>query len=634
MPFRAMRGLDAPGLHRVFLRVVGQFVQSVKMDKTGMISWRVTITALLLLAACSTTHYRESADREAYEAIAEKTEAVPGMLPGFSIDMSAIPELADLPVLEKDDASLTDAGEHEQGYRIVSLEKALELAVKKNRAYQNEKESLYLNALSLTLERHRFQPIFSGSAGGAYRRSTQDVTKMSGLAQAAEQAPDLVAAVGALAGTPADLLTDYATLVEQAATVTELNAPDELTAEQRSVSGQTQFGVNVLLEGGGRLAANLTSNFFRFVTGDPEVSTSSALLASFTQPLLRGAGRKIAAEQLTQAERDLLYALREFTDYRREFAVEIASNYYGVLQDRDTVRNNWQSLQGFRRSADRERAFTQEGRSTLSALGRLEQALLSNENSWTNAVRRYRQSLDQFKISLGLPADAPVVLDDAELAALREKGIVHPDIMPDDAVKVAEAARLDLYTARDRLDDAQRKVVVAANALKPGLDVGISADVPSMPGDRFQELDFQRTVIEGGLDFDLPLERKAERNAYRAALINADRAERDLSLTEDTISLDVRDAWRELDQARRNFEIGLQGVELNQRRVEEQELLAELGRATALNQVDAQNDLTRAQNELTSALVSHTVARLTFWRDMGILFIKKNGQWEDVKDGA
>ncbi len=130
----------------------------------------------------------------------------------------------------------------------------------------------------------------------------------------------------------------------------------------------------------------------------------------------------------------------------------------------------------------------------------------------------------------------------------------------------------------------------------------------------------------------MPFDRKAERNAYRTALIDDERAERDLTLKSDNIKLEVRAAWRDLDQARRNYEIALQSLALNQRRVEEQDLLAELGLGTALDQVDAQNDLTQAQNNLTDALISHTLARLRFWRDMGILFIKPNGQWEEVTD--
>ena len=58
-----------------------------------------------------------------------------------------------------------------------------------------------------------------------------------------------------------------------------------------------------------------------------------------------------------------------------------------------------------------------------------------------------------------------------------------------------------------------------------------------------------------------------------------------------------------------------------------QQLLMELGRGTARDLVDAQNDLVDSQNDLTGALVSHTISRLNFWRDMGILFINKDGSW-------
>jgi len=64
--------------------------------------------------------------------------------------------------------------------------------------------------------------------------------------------------------------------------------------------------------------------------------------------------------------------------------------------------------------------------------------------------------------------------------------------------------------------------------------------------------------------------------------------------------------------------------------VEEQELLAELGRAKALDQVDAQNSLLSSKDQLTQALVAHTVARLEFWDNMGILYIKDNGQWQEL----
>jgi len=304
-----------------------------------------------------------------------------------------------------------------------------------------------------------------------------------------------------------------------------------------------------------------------------------------------------------------------------------------VLQSRDAARNNYQGYLAFQRSAERERALAEVGRSTQAGLGRIEQSVLNAENSWVDSVRNYKQALDQFKILLGLSTDASIILDDKELEEMNAAGLTHPSIKADDAVSVALAARLDLYNTRDEKDDAERKIKVAANALKPGLDLVISGTVDSVPGnDTFNELDFQRARWNAGFDVDLGLDRKSERNAYRSTLITFDRAVRNLTLAEDSVKLDVRESWRNLDQARRNYENRKLALALAARRVEEQDLRAEIGGATVLDQVDAQNDYISAQNELTDAMVRHTIARLEFWRDMGILYIKDNGQWEEVKD--
>ena len=69
------------------------------------------------------------------------------------------------------------------------------------------------------------------------------------------------------------------------------------------------------------------------------------------------------------------------------------------------------------------------------------------------------------------------------------------------------------------------------------------------------------------------------------------------------------------------------------RRVEEQDLLAQLDRGVAKDQVDAQNDLINSRNQRTQAVIAHTLARLQFWNNLGILYIKENGQWDEVPVG-
>ena len=619
----------------VFHAVFKGALMLLKYDRAFSKPIRVSLCAVFfLLSGCSTTHFKESADKEAYRVVAEKTPQVPGMSSKFTIDEIPKPNLEELPGVTEAFPFLGEAAQSEQGAHKVSLEKALDLAVKYNRDYQNQRESLYLSALSLTLDRHRYAPIFSGKVTGDYKSATKDVQALSPMARLFSETPGLLSQVGTLAGTPGALLQEYADLVTEYNSVTGAANTHTEIVDEHSVTGSTSTGVDLLLKGGGRIAVNFTTNFLRFLTGDSRVDASSALVGSFTQPLLRGSGRKVAAETLTQSERDLLYTLRDFVRFRQEFSVQICSAYYRVLQSRDTVRNAYRSYDAFKMNAERERAFAAEGKRTLADLGRLEQEELRAQDTWVSAIRSYKQGLDEFKITLGLPVDTALVLDDTEMEQLKTKGIQHPAVKPDDAVKVALVSRLDLYTQRDQFEDAQRKVKVAASALKPGLDLVVQGTIPSVPGNRYQNLDTDRSHWNAGLTFDAPFDRKSQRNAYRSALISVERARRAQELADDHVKLAVRDAARSLDETKTAYEIALKALEVSRRRVEEQDLRNELGQSTAKDRVDAQNDLTSAENNLTAALVNHTLARLTFWRDMGILFIKEDGRWEEVSDVA
>jgi outer membrane protein TolC len=385
-------------------------------------------------------------------------------------------------------------------------------------------------------------------------------------------------------------------------------------------------GFNWLCQTGARLSADFTQDFLRIMTGNESVNRSD-LAVTLVQPLLQGGGTTVTMEALTQEERDLLYALRDFADYRRDFIVDLVSEYYGVLLAREIVKNNYLAYQGFLKNVEREEAFAEEDRRTQNQLGRLRQAKLQAESRWIAAIRTYLNRLDEFKISLGVPVDSRLVLDAKELAKLR---IDDPDVSREESVEVALVTRPDLANAADRVVDSERKVKVARNGLLPRLDVALDYNSVSDPGDTTPAINWDRRRWAGSVDLDLPLNRKAERNIYRATFIQVDRAKRAEDLARDRARLEIYDGWRALDQKRISFDIAEQGVALAARRLEEQLLLSELGRGVALDLVDAQEDLVDAQNQRTSALIDHTVARLRLWRDMGILYIESDGRWAET----
>ncbi|MGB9602960.1 MAG: TolC family protein [Limisphaerales bacterium] len=543
-----------------------------------IISSVVIFIICLFAGGCTTKYYTRSADREVYRIIAQKSMMVTNMDTKFSIETNPPPDLSDCPINDRVEESLGAEADIEKGARVITLDKALELAVKHSREYQSQKEALYLRALSLSLTRHNTPPLFP-------RQRLRQEEIHSGV--------------------------------------------DNLVDSKRFYAGGSAT-LESLLFTGGKIVTDFSMNFSKFLKGDPQALLSSTMGASITQPLLRGAGYKIAVENLTQAERDFLYAVRNFTRYRKDFAIKIATAYYGVLQNRDRVRNSYRGLVNYRANVERDTAFVAEGLRAQAQLDELKQAELSTESSWINAVISYKQSLDQFKITLGLPLSTKIVLDDTELTKLQ---ITHPQITVEDAIKIAEASRLDLHNQRDQLEDAERKLHIAKNNMLPNLDLTGSVYLPDRPGNKGLP-DFNNPQWDANVSLRVPLDKKADRNTLRAAQIALTQAKRDYDLKLDNVRLEIVNDWRALDQAKRNYEISLAGVKVSERRVEEQNLRAELGRSTAREVVAAQDSLIKSRDDLTAAVIAHTLARLRFYSDMGILMINDRGKWEEMADAG
>lgn len=567
---------------------LGRIELRMKMPYRPLLSLLLGVT----LAACTSTAHRRGADEESYGAIAGKAEAVPGMSSQVVIDEPVVVDLSRYRTNTASFEFLDNEADSELGATILTLNDALDLAFQHSKEYQTQKERLYLEALALTFDRYRYTPTFSFSGGADYQWDAEDrfVTDMQNL-----------------------------TGMERIST-------------SESIDAGTSLGARYLLKGGGAIALNLTNNFTRFLTGDIGELSTGALIGSFTQPLLRDFGTAIETETLLQAERDLLYQLRNFTRFRKSFAVRIASDYYSVLLQRETARNNYAGLLANNLSLEREQAFQQEGLRTLLQVGRLEQSSLQQDLRWTSSITRYKRGLDNFKLLLGLTADEAIVLDDNEMALITETGMASPDLSLEQAIELAVQTRLDLYTELDRVQDSARRIRVAANALNPSLDLNLTASIPDGSNGVLGELDFENARYSAGLDFDLPLDNKLERNNYRRALIDYEASTREYLLAVDEIKLDVLDAWRRMNEARKSYDINVTSVQINERRVEEAELRAELGLGDIQDTVDSQNDLTAARTELVRSIVDHNIAKLEFWRDVGLLYVNDNGQWEEGID--
>lgn len=529
---------------------------------------------------CTSSYYSKSANRETLGILRHKSSRVPNS--GRGILDIAPPPPASLDELAKNFTTVDFLGERaeiEKGAKVLTLAEALRFGVHRNRPYLDQKEALYLQALGLTLARHEFAPIFA-AAGTATHDRVQ---------------------------------------VEQ-------GVNDFITDSTQTLTGSVGF--SMLTKAGTRIAADLTTDFFRFFTGQLRDVSESELAVTLTQPLLRGAGYLAVTEALTQEERNMLYAIRDFTQYRKTFIVDLTSQYYRTLQARDTAKNSYLAYKAFETIVEREQAMEAANRRSLTSLLQLEQAALSYHRRWLAAIQSYENQLDELKLQLGLPVETRFMLDEKELIKLK---LHDPPGTLDEAIQTGLATRLDLWNARDTLEDADRKVRVAKQDLLPTLNTVFKYNVVGDPDSDGLNLDARRRSVSAGLEVDLHLDKKQERNNLRSAEVSEQRAKRQLDLVEESVRLEIRQDWRNLNLARKEYELAVEGVELSARRLEaEQDFLKENKSSSARDLIDAQQDLIEARDLVTATLISHTISRLTLWKDMGILFIKKDGDWVDV----
>ncbi len=596
----------------------------------------VLLSAVLQVGCRTPEEYHRDADKVAYGIIAEKQQAALDKTEPMNIDRPSdilrrrlIAEQG-LPIAHP--ASLgTDKLKHieywpeaDHSYAVssqiidgpiepneavqISLLDALQIGARNSNDYQSRKEDVFRSALTLDLRRNDFRNIFSGGGDSTLTTNTKGDTTVS------------------------------------------------------DVTNRADVGVSRKLKNGIDLSAALATDIFNLLTQGGASSLGLTSDASVTIPLLRGAGRHIVTEPLTQAERDVVYAIYEFERFKRTFAVSIARSYYGVLRQMDSVANARENYASAIRSHRWSRRRADAGRIAEIDVDQALQQRLSARNRWISTQEQYKSGLDAFKTSIGLPTDALVKLDPNDLTQLRSRATelveemrdasqvvasgearsadAPVQLIPADyedagpyeiddevAMRLALENRLDLRTAVGRVFDAQRQVVVRADDFKPGLSIGGS--LSREYDDSEAGFGYLGGIYRGLLSLDLPLERTQERNAYRNSLIDLERATRTVQALEDQIKLAVRNALRTLLESRISLNIQAEQVVVAERRLESTELFLEAGRTEIFFLLEAQNALLSARNDLTSAVVNYRTSELELQRDLGLLDVDEKGLWEE-----
>jgi hypothetical protein len=331
---------------------------------------------------------------------------------------------------------------------LLKLEQTVELGLINSREYQDRREDLYLTALPVTLERFAFAPqVF---------------------------------------------------WVEQA--IREWAGRETPTGHQNNWTLNSNVGVAKLFSTGALLLFNFANQtvFNLAGAGTRPLTSQSFINLDLVQPLLRGGGRSVTLEPLTQAERNLLYEIRDFARFREEFYVAIAgggggsitgatfqptgviaptpfsptagfgtsgltpgnfgtlpvtgnpglqvstgpsgrnllatafaapvSGYLTTLLQAAQIQVNEYNIQKLEGYLQLARAIQEGGDISQLQTDQFEQQVLTRRSTLLQNQQQYLQSLDQFKLQLGLPTNLHIELDDAAFRPLNRQFQKYEDL--------------------------------------------------------------------------------------------------------------------------------------------------------------------------------------------------------------
>ncbi|VGO20086.1 TolC family protein [Pontiella sulfatireligans] len=522
--------------------------------------------ALFSVSCTKIGNYAQTrADKAAYGNIMASQQLGLGVAEPFTISDEDQHELRALLELDR------NAPEPE----LLSLSDALAIALANSRSYQSRKETLFLVALGLTEVQKDFNLNFNGAA---------------------------------FAG------TSYTTF-------------DDGTAESfgdTGVDAGYAVGAKKVLATGANVSLGFSQNVFRYFTSPDAADETSSVGFGIVQPLLRGFGPLVTKEPLRQAERDMIYAVRDFKRYQQDFVIDTTAQFYSVLRTRDQLINEQKNYESTIANREQTESYAKAGRIADFQAAQALQSELNAADRWALSRSSYQQALDDLRYALGLPIELNVEPDPAELTNLVHRGLVELDITLAVSLESAASNRLDLINQREKVEDRERKLEIQRRDFLPDLDVSYTVDKNFS-----SDTDVEQNL---GVGLDLPFDWTERRNAYRRAQISLERQIRNVEESEDDVTRTVRDLWRKLERNRSVYKNRLLSVKLAGRQVESTTLLLQQGKALTRDLLDAQNELLSSENSATVTLVDYTINRLRFWNAIERFKIDPKGMWYEEDD--
>jgi outer membrane protein TolC len=136
-------------------------------------------------------------------------------------------------------------------------------------------------------------------------------------------------------------------------------------------------------------------------------------------------------EGLTQAERNVVYAARNFARFRKQLFRDLAFQYYSLVLTYRGIEIDSQDYFSNLRAFEQGDAEYRAGRLPRFQVDQFEQRALASRSGLIGACNSLERSLDNLKLRIGLPPEMPVNLDltELEMLTLRDETTVSGELV-------------------------------------------------------------------------------------------------------------------------------------------------------------------------------------------------------------
>jgi outer membrane protein len=366
-----------------------------------------------------------------------------------------------------------------------------------------------------------------------------------------------------------------------------------------------------------------TNSSFNFI--NPSISTF--LQFQVTQPLLRNRGLFPNQAPILIAQKNLKQAHSVFEGEVNDVILTAISDYWNVVLSRENLAVQKKSEEEAEKSYEHDKKALSLGALPPLDIYRSESQVASRRVGVIQAEYALKQAEDQFRHDIGADLDPAIRALDVDLTENPEPGsqLLATDI----ATVLARAAanRPEFEALRQQLSADELAIRLAHNQLEPDLELsglyasnGLggneynSATPPVLisPGGLGESLSqvfhFNAPTYQATLSLTLPIKNHAAEANLGDALVSQRHDQYQERQTKQSITLEASNAVHMLEVSKLSVEAAKVALDLAEKTLKAEERKYELGSETIFFVLEAQTELSTAEQSLVQAQVNYQLA--------------------------